>query len=414
MRPASPLPQHGVSLVEALVALVIMSIGMVALVGLQSTLRLSADVARQRSEAVRLAQAETERWRAFTTLAAAPGQVAYADLLGTDVPVQVDGQSTNTRFALSRTVVSQDAPARKSLRILVQWQDRAGNTQQVDFNSVIAGIDPALSGSLLVRPYAQPVRRPLNRHVGIPLQAKDFGDGTSAFRPPGSANLRAWVFDNATGVITRLCAVANPAVTNTTLAPENIVNCSEGPAHYLAGQVRFINSGDVNAARAEAPDGHALNLDMALTLSSANHPSPGWECFDDAPVNSGQALNWPKVSYHCAVMANPQRTWSGQLDVRPLPFEGDVGAWAVTATGENLRKVCRYTVLAGDTGANRLHPAQYVDVPLDAPLAHQNFLVIPAAATCPQDVPADPARGDYVNSNTRQHQPVPPPAPTPP
>ncbi len=51
-------------------------------------------------------------------------------------------------------------------------------------------------------------------------------------------------------------------------------------------------------------------------------------------------------------------------------------------------------------------------------LTNQNFLVIRAgndlgdgsgtAFTCPTDVPADPATGDFVNSNTLPHQPPPP------
>ena len=50
--------QRGVTLIEALVALMVMAFGMVALVGLMSNLRRSTDVAKQRSEAMRLAQAE--------------------------------------------------------------------------------------------------------------------------------------------------------------------------------------------------------------------------------------------------------------------------------------------------------------------------------------------------------------------
>ena len=52
MRSFRPL-QRGISLVEALVAMLVMSFGMLAIVGLQATLRLNADVAKQRAEAVR-------------------------------------------------------------------------------------------------------------------------------------------------------------------------------------------------------------------------------------------------------------------------------------------------------------------------------------------------------------------------
>jgi Tfp pilus assembly protein PilV len=52
---------RGVSLVEAMVALAVMAFGMLAEVGVQTTLRLNADVAKQRSEATRIAQETLER-----------------------------------------------------------------------------------------------------------------------------------------------------------------------------------------------------------------------------------------------------------------------------------------------------------------------------------------------------------------
>ena len=60
--------QHGVSLVEALVALAIMAFGMLGLVGMQASMRANADLAKQRSEAVRLAQQQMEAWRGYGTL----------------------------------------------------------------------------------------------------------------------------------------------------------------------------------------------------------------------------------------------------------------------------------------------------------------------------------------------------------
>ena len=74
------LHSRGVSLIEALVALAVMSFGMLGVVGMQATLRYNADVSKQRSEAVRLAQEEVERWRSFSVLAPTAGQLAYQDI----------------------------------------------------------------------------------------------------------------------------------------------------------------------------------------------------------------------------------------------------------------------------------------------------------------------------------------------
>jgi Tfp pilus assembly protein PilV len=56
---------RGVSLVEALVSLAVMSFGMLGVVGVQATLRYNAEVSKQRSEAVRIGQEEMESLRSF-------------------------------------------------------------------------------------------------------------------------------------------------------------------------------------------------------------------------------------------------------------------------------------------------------------------------------------------------------------
>jgi len=41
------------------------------------------------------------------------------------------------------------------------------------------------------------------------------------------------------------------------------------------------------------------------------------------------------------------------------------------------------------------------------PLINQNFLVVRSEFDCPADVAADPAAGNFVNSNTLLHRPWP-------
>ena len=57
--------QRGVSLIEALVAMAVMAFGTLGVLGVQTTLRLNADIAKQRNEAVRIGQETIEAARSF-------------------------------------------------------------------------------------------------------------------------------------------------------------------------------------------------------------------------------------------------------------------------------------------------------------------------------------------------------------
>jgi Tfp pilus assembly protein PilV len=160
---------RGISLIEALVALAVVGIGMIGMVGVQATLRGNADVAKQRSTAVRLLQSGTEEWRAFAVLEADASVdfVDYTDLtvgITTDV-VNVD----NASYTRNRSIAELAAPLRgKVLASDVVWADRAGEIQAVQMATVIAGIAPELAATLAIPAGGDPVRRPHGRHRGIP------------------------------------------------------------------------------------------------------------------------------------------------------------------------------------------------------------------------------------------------------
>ena len=63
---------RGFTLLEALIALLVLSFGMLAIAGFQATLSRNSDLAKQRTEALRLAQQKMERLRAFGQVATDP------------------------------------------------------------------------------------------------------------------------------------------------------------------------------------------------------------------------------------------------------------------------------------------------------------------------------------------------------
>jgi Tfp pilus assembly protein PilV len=418
--------QRGVSLIEAIVAMAVMAFGMMAIVGLQATLRQNSDIAKQRSEAVRIAEEWIEAARAFSVMA---GYDGVGNLLVDPVPRDAD--STNAVYKLTQTVVDT-MPGMKSIQVEVSWVDRTGQIQSVTLNSIIAAADPALSGILTMAPGSGggglPATPPLGRNPAIPVQAKDLGNGKSGFKPPAPGGTVVWVFDNQTGVIVGVCNTVTTGQADLTQA--DVSSCSNNSNGLpLSGFVRFsTGTTQPTAADAEFPASTALNLAVVLTLSSTGHASPDHVCFSNAPLSASTTRF--SIRYYCAILfnANAVPVWSGISTLTPLAFVFDLPPgyvpWEIADDAADARasryRVCRYTPATSDAQVipNQWHPRTYTNVTALEQLTNQNFLVIRAgdgpddgssgtAFTCPTDVPADPATGDFVNSNTLPHQPAP-------
>lgn len=429
MRRVGSAVARGVSLVEAIVAMAVMAFGMIAIVGLQSSLRQNSDIAKQRSEAVRIAEREIERWRGFAQLGVAtPPDIGFNDIqtLAAETIAPDADNRFNTTFTLTRTVT--DMPGGKAIAVTVSWPDRtkppSDPPQSVTLNSFIAAADPALSGRLTMAPGGGAALPPQGRHPAIPVVAKDLGNGLSGYKPPAPSGAVVWVFSNLTGVIVGVC---NSVVTGqASLTAADVSSCDNNANGLpLSGFVRFA-TGPTQPTKTEAenPTSSARNLQVVLTLSSTGHASPDHVCYSDAPTLP--PTSQITVAYHCAILFNAGAplVWSGISTLTPLAFTFPTGdtPWQLATSasdGDATRyRICRYTPAANDSEniANHLHPRQYSNVDATQPLTNQNFLVIRAGNysgtsggpfTCPTDVAADPAHGDFVNSNTLPHQPPP-------
>ncbi|OWQ45873.1 riboflavin biosynthesis protein RibD [Roseateles noduli] len=143
---------RGFTLIEALVALVLLSIAAVALMTLQVRLRVAADEARHHDQALRLARNELERWRWQPD---APSPTLNWE--GPDIGFSVAGSATLTDDAFGRAdgdaldAGSVALPLRP-VRLRVQWTDRTGQARSVTLDSLLPLNDPALSGWLQLPP----------------------------------------------------------------------------------------------------------------------------------------------------------------------------------------------------------------------------------------------------------------------
>jgi Tfp pilus assembly protein PilV len=406
-RPAA----RGITLVEVMITFLVLTVGLAAISRLQAHLRLSAEVARQRAEAVRLAQADMERLRAFAQAGpaagpdVAPAAGSYA-AIASRAAAGVEAAAAHTAYTLEHSVAAHAEPRYKAIAVTARWADRFGDPQHVELASMVAGIDPALGGLLsLHRAPPGPVL-PHGRHPAIPAVARDLGDGRSAFRPAPGAGV-VWVFDNATGVITSVCN-APPGVADADLSAAQLAGCTTRLGLLVSGFVRFATTSDTpDAQDAEQPRGAAMDLDLCLSAADAPQCTGDAlaECFDDAPASTGAATRAATlVTYHCAVFPPAGRPhWSGRLNVVPQ-------GWLVAAAeaAEGGFNVCRYSFDHNANGRidNPEHPALYTQVA--APLPNQNFLVVRGVAACPPDRPVSigTASPDNVaNDSTVQHQP---------
>ncbi|MFN6994845.1 MAG: prepilin-type N-terminal cleavage/methylation domain-containing protein [Aquincola tertiaricarbonis] len=373
--------QAGVTLVEALVAFFVMALGMLAAVGTQMSLRLSNDVAKQRSEAVRLAQNDLDVARSFVTMESSAGLRSYQDIVPTAESTPLPFAGTNASYFFDRTVPLNTPFPFRAITAQVTWADRQGTTHPVRLDTIVAGIDPALSGYLSLTPDGQPSAVRSRTNSRLPPWVRDLQDGRSVFKPPGSTTV-AWIFDNRSGVITSRCVVPTDRTTES-LTAADLAACPIAPiaGRLVAGYVWFSLASPPNA---DVPSSEAFPVQPSFTFASTNTPTA--ECFDDSA-----AVRSPlRIEYYCAVFPSVVGgPWSGYLSMAPGTYwRGEAAAF----------QLCRYSAdLDGSQSiSNREHPLDYVNVTEN--LLNQNFLVILRSQSCPV--------GPGANS-TAQHDPRP-------
>jgi len=372
---AAPRAARGVSLIEALVAFAVLAFGMLGVVGMQATLRYNGDIAKQRSEAVRIAQESLEDLRSFSVLAPTPGHAQSYAAIASAPQAVVPGYTTNTEYHRSSTV-SESAPlntqpATKTLVADVEWTDRSGAVQSVRLTSMVAGVAPELAATLVAPGAGVPSRNPLGRHRGIPPQARDFGNGQSGFLPPQPAGVTVgWLFDNVTGLF-QLCATV---VQDNALLQRADLVCNPAQNYMLLGGYLRYATQAVQPQAADVDDAAALGPDFALPAIAVVQTAPaalaGTRGCYVSLVNAATFRD-----YYCGVPIDiVQPKWSGSIQFgAPL-------ALAVNAAdaAANRYRVCRYFAAAN-----------YANV--TTALQNQNFVIIKAgdganAFSCPAGV----------------------------
>jgi Tfp pilus assembly protein PilV len=381
--------QRGASLLEALIAFLVLSLGLLGMVKLQAHLRLDADLSRQRSEAVRLAQQDIEEMRAFASIAAAPNQRSYAAIASATRDVDAaSGYSSNTRYAIARRVIDNPGLATKTASVTVSWADRGGKAHDLALEAMVGGIDPLLSASLALAKREHAVKGSAGRSPLVPRTAKDLGNGRSVLKPTEAGSL-AFVFSNSSGQIVARCNAVPTTRTTRDMTASDVADCNAANGMLLAGVVRFSTGTAPDPAR-----GNDSPLPFAITLALSGGPYLAQpQCGSDATrLASGEQF----VTYHCMVTPLAAGRWSGRSSIVPQ-------GWTLGAAASQY-KVCRYSADqdgSGNVDSNAEHPKDYSEVA--GALMQQNFLIIRGDQACP--VAPIIAGSVFSNLSTVQHQP---------
>jgi len=121
VRPGRPAQQRGVTLIEILITLIVLSVGLLGLAALQSFSLQAGQVSLLRTQATNFAYEVSDHARANRSIVETSGNVPNADLWNARVATLLPGGSV--------TVNVNDM----EIEVIVTWRDDRENASDADF-----------------------------------------------------------------------------------------------------------------------------------------------------------------------------------------------------------------------------------------------------------------------------------------
>lgn len=138
--------QRGQGLIETIIALLIISGGVIALIQFQHNIAYGNSLSQQQAEATILATSQIETLRNFGVINNTAGYTSYQSI--------ASGSSTatgsNATYNLNWTVTtSATTPTYKTVDLTVSWTDVQGTAQSIEMTTIITGIDPNTQADIM-------------------------------------------------------------------------------------------------------------------------------------------------------------------------------------------------------------------------------------------------------------------------
>lgn len=206
-RSLSPSRRAGFALIEALIALLLIAVGLVAVSKLQTFSLFGSGDARMRTEAANIAQQQLEELRNVLKR----GDMTVLDAIKADEPVSKSGASTNFNVYRNISQPAGGPPDQRLVQITVNWNNAQGVAQRLDLNTVLAWDDPSMQAALsagsggsmsnLISPTGEAQRGSGPVPGGAPVLVTNH-DGSEIHRDDGSG--MTWLADGSGNVILAL------------------------------------------------------------------------------------------------------------------------------------------------------------------------------------------------------------------
>ena len=142
----------GYSLIEVLIAFVVLALGISSIVSFQGRLTHDSSYAKLRTEAANLGQVKLEELRNYKNLAAFDAITSGSDTIG---PSSASVIVANLTTTFTRTWTVTTGTNNKTLGMEVSWPDTNGGSStlsKIKLNTVIARVDPTQTVLLLKTP----------------------------------------------------------------------------------------------------------------------------------------------------------------------------------------------------------------------------------------------------------------------
>lgn len=389
--------QLGFTIIEALISLAIMGFGILSLAGMQQSLSRNADHAKQRTEAVRLAQEKIEEFRSFTGIASTvvgQGATSGAALNWNALAGGTDSVTTNAAYTRTWTIGGSITDAMRGLTVGVAWTDRAGANQAISLSTVLSKSDPADSGFLgFPLPQNTNLKRPKNRNLDIPIPAIDLNNGESAVKFGTTGQFV--VFGNISGDVVKICTptlVGTPTnadiIAALTSTNSGTRNCTPINGYIVAGYV-------TKDAAMLTSDWNAIESSLGINYSDITRNAAGntgITCQFGNALNQNSGATIANYKYYMCVVPLAEPTTSLTTN-GPYNWSGKIllaGPSAWNSSG-NKYFVCRYQYVATNslTDVNQRNVQPYVSV--NKSIDQQNYLVATTANGTSGTAPTCPA-----------------------